>query len=83
MTLVLQPVRVATGTDEEGMLVFSGDRLVAVLVRLSPGHDELAGHWFLETGYGPLSGPDHPTFPDPASAQVWISRQLGERAVAR
>ena len=80
MTLVLQPVRVATGSDEEGMLVFSEDRLVAVLVRLSDTHEEIAGHWFLETGYGPLSGPDHPTFPDAVGAQVWISRRLGGTA---
>jgi hypothetical protein len=35
MSLTLQPVRVGTGSDEEGMLVFDDDqRLVAVLVRL-------------------------------------------------
>ena len=34
MTLTLQPVRVATGLDEEGMLVLDEkQRLVAVLVR--------------------------------------------------
>ena len=32
MSLTLQPVRVATGSDEEGMLVFTDEqRLVAVL----------------------------------------------------
>jgi hypothetical protein len=35
MILTTQPVRVATGHDEEGCLIFADDRLVAVLVRLS------------------------------------------------
>ena len=36
MTLTLQPMRVATGFDEEGMMILDGEqRLVAVLVRLS------------------------------------------------
>ncbi len=36
MTLTLQPMRVATGFDEEGMMVLDeAQRLVAVLVRLS------------------------------------------------
>ncbi len=49
MTLFLQSVRVATGSDEEGMLVFDEDhRLAAVLTRLSEQHDGLSGHWFLE-----------------------------------
>ena len=35
MTFTLQSVRVATGSDEEGMLVFDGQhRLVAVLTHL-------------------------------------------------
>jgi hypothetical protein len=45
MTFTLQPVRVATGFDEEGMLVFDPElRLVAVLTHLSDQHDGLAGH---------------------------------------
>lgn len=36
MSLVLKPVRVATGADEEGMLVYDqAQRLVAVLTHLS------------------------------------------------
>jgi hypothetical protein len=36
MSLTLQPIRVATGFDEEGVLVLDEEqRLVAVLVRLS------------------------------------------------
>ena len=44
MSLSLQPVRVATGFDEEGMLVFDGDqRLVAVLTRLSDQNEVAPG----------------------------------------
>ncbi len=53
MNLHLQPVRVRTGSDEEGLLVFDADqRLVAVLVRLSDAHEDLGvvRQWFLETG---------------------------------
>jgi hypothetical protein len=66
MSLTLQPVRVANGHDEEGVLVLAGERLLAVLVQLSDEHEEqgVAGRWFLETGYGRLDGPNHPTFPD-------------------
>lgn len=76
MSLTLQPVRVANGHDEEGLLVFAEDRLVAVLVRLSDEHEAMAGQWFLEYGFGKLDGPHHPTFPDLNAAQDWISRHL-------
>src|SRR3954447_19722622 len=57
MSLSLQPVRVATGFDEEGMLVFDGDqRLVAVLTRLSDQNEVAPGPWFLEAGFGRLGG---------------------------
>ncbi len=77
MSLFLQSVRVATGSDEEGMLVFADDqRLVAVLTRLCDRHEELSGRWFLETGFGRLEGPDHPTFSDLDAGQDWISQRL-------
>ncbi len=41
MKLILQPVQVATGLDEEGMLVFAENRLIAVLVQLSDAHEEV------------------------------------------
>lgn len=79
MTFFLQAVRVATGSDEEGMLVFAADqRLVAVLTRLCDRHEELSGRWFLETGFGRLEGPNHPTFPDLDAAQEWISQRLAK-----
>ena len=76
----LQSVQVATGTDEEGMLVFLDGRLVAVLVQLSEVHEGLAGAWFLETGYGPLAGPDHSTFADLQASLDWIERRLANVA---
>jgi hypothetical protein len=82
MTLSLQPARIATGGDEEGMLVFSDGRLVAVLVYLS-SENEVAPHaWYLEAGFGSgLDGPNHPTFPDLDAAQHWIGRRLARRCV--
>jgi hypothetical protein len=80
MMLFLQAVRVATGSDEEGMLVFDEDhRLTAVLTRLTDQHDEASGCWFLEAGFGQLDGPDHPTFADLDMAQHWISQRVAKR----
>jgi hypothetical protein len=77
VTLTLKPVRVATGADdEEGRLVFAGGRLVAVLVRLSEQHEELAGRWFFEAGFGRLDGPLHPAFRDLPEAEAWIAERL-------
>jgi hypothetical protein len=77
VTFARQPVRVATGgLDEEGCLIFSDDRLVAVMVRLSDQHEEFAGEWFLEAGFGRLEGPQHPTFDDLEAAQTWIAARL-------
>jgi hypothetical protein len=77
MTLSLEPVQVATGCDEEGMLVFDHDRrLLAVLTHLSVQHEQLSGHWFLEAGFGRVDGPTHPTFVDLEAAQDWIHRRI-------
>jgi len=79
MALRLQPARIGTGIDEEGVLVWSGDRLVAVLVRLSRQHAEigLEGRWFLEAGFGPLQGTENPVFSDLDAAQAWARERLG------
>ena len=76
MDLTLQPVLVATGEEGEGVLVFCNGRLVAILVRLSDLHEEQAGWWFLETGFGPLEGPQHPSFPDLDGASAWMKARL-------
>ena len=82
MTFTLQPTRVATGADEEGMLVFADDRLAAVLVHLSDENEIAPGDWYLEAGFGPrLGSPNSPTFPSLDAAQDWIERRLAWRLV--
>jgi hypothetical protein len=77
MSFTLQPVRVANGSDEEGLLVFNGQRrLVAVLTHLSDQYDGVSGHWYLEAGFGRLDGPDHPTFANLQEAQEWLRQHL-------
>ena len=79
MTLSLQPVQVATGCDEQGMLVFDDNRrLVAVLTQLCGQHEELSGHWFLEAGFGRVDGPAHPTFADLDAARDWIHCRMAK-----
>ena len=79
MSYSLQPVRVATGFDEEGMMVLDeGQRLVAVLVRLSDNNEVAPGQWFMEAGFGRLGGGDHPTFSTLDMPQDWISLRLAE-----
>jgi hypothetical protein len=82
MTLTLQPTRVATGDDEEGMLVFADDRLVAVLVHLSDENEIAPGDWYLEAGFGTrLDSLNHPTFASLDAAQDWIQQRLASRLV--
>ena len=77
MTLTLHPVRVGNGFDEEGMLVFDREqRLVAVLTHLSDQYDGVSGHWYLEAGFGPLDGLDHPTYASLDAAQAGIGHHL-------
>ena len=80
MSFSFQPVRVATGFDEEGMLVLDEEqRLLAVLVRLSDTNEVAPGQWFVEAGFGPLDGGSHPTFSNLDMAQDWISQRLAKR----
>jgi hypothetical protein len=77
MTFTLQPVQVGNGSDEEGMLVFNGgQRLVPVLTHLGQQYGGVSGHWYLETGFGRLDGPNHPTFATLGAAQDWLSQRL-------
>ncbi len=77
MNLRTEPVRVATGSDEDGVLVFTpDDRLVAILTRLTERHEDLAGLWFLEVGFGSVDGPNHPTFVTLDAATDWINQRL-------
>ena len=82
MSLTLQPVRVATGSDEDGMLVFTDEqRLVAVLTHLSEQHGRAAGHWYLEAGFGWLDGPNHPIFPDLDVAKDWLLQRMARSRI--
>jgi hypothetical protein len=81
MSPTLQPVRVHTGFEEEGVLVFDEQwRLVAVLVHLSGRNEVAPGQWFLEAGFGPLGGVTDPAFADLDTAQNWSSQRLARRA---
>ena len=80
MSLILQPVRVGNGSDEEGMLVFDDDqRLLAVLTHLSDQYDGVSGHWYLEAGFGLLEELSHPTYADLDAAQEGIRQHLVRR----
>jgi hypothetical protein len=77
MTLTLQPIRVATGFDEEGMMVLDEEqRLVAVLTHLSDRYGSLPGHWYLEAGFGRLDEINHPTFSNLDMAKDRIGQRL-------
>jgi hypothetical protein len=57
IVLTEHPVQVAVGAeDEEGCLIFANDRLVAVLVRLSRRHEEMAGRGILGQGLASWMG---------------------------
>jgi hypothetical protein len=77
MSFTLQPIRVATGFDEEGMLVLDGEqRLMAVLVRLSDDNEVAPGQWYLEAGFGRIDGTSHPIFSNLDIAKDWISQRV-------
>ena len=79
MNLTLQPVRLATGFDEEGMMVLDEEqRLVGVLVRLSDDNEVAPGQWYVEAGFGRLDGGSHPVFSNLDMAQDWISQRLAQ-----
>ena len=81
MSYSLQPVQVATSFDEEGMMVLDeGQRLLAVLVRLSDDNEVAAGQWYLEAGFGRIDGGSHPTFSNLDMAQDWISQRIADTA---
>jgi hypothetical protein len=80
MSFSLHQMRVATGFDEEGMLVLDGkQRLVAVLVRLSDDNEVAPGQWYLEAGFGRIDGTSHPIFSNLDQAQDWLSQRVAHR----
>lgn len=48
--------------DNDGMLVYCENRLLAVLSCLGPLHDELAGQWFIEASFRQLAVSSSTTF---------------------
>ena len=75
--LTRQSMPVSAGCDdEEGCLVLQDGRLVAVLVKLSALHGDLAGGWYLEAGFGLLDSPDKPVFANLGEAQDWVAERL-------
>ena len=81
MDLELRPVRIAAHEEGGGLLVFTGEWLIAVLVRLSESHGARSGQWFLETGYGRFSETQPPVFADKADAVAWFMSRLADRHV--
>ncbi len=80
MTLTLEPVYIGNGSDEEVLLVFTGNRrLVAVLSHLGNQYGDVSGHWYLEAGFGRLDSFDHPTFADLDVARAWLNRRLAHQ----
>jgi hypothetical protein len=68
-------VRIATGSsDQNGVLFFANDCLIAILVCLSePSHGTLKGRWFLECRFGDLASARAPeTFSDIDAAEAWL-----------
>jgi hypothetical protein len=69
----LTPVLLATSLgncDEDGRLMYVGERLVAVIVMLSDIHAESSGRWFIEATFG-VNRSDE-TFGSADEAAEWI-----------
>lgn len=60
---------------ESGVLVWKSDQLVAVLTQIDEEAYSTRGKWFLEIGFGLLSG-DHRNFDTIEEAVHWVGRQL-------
>jgi hypothetical protein len=58
---------------ESGLLVWKFDQLVAVLTRIDEEAYSTKGKWFLETGFGLLSG-RHKNFDTIEEALIWVGR---------
>jgi hypothetical protein len=68
-----QPVTVRTNSaDEDGRLVFADGNLIALLVRLSDGHADMADLWFLEACFTCPVGGKHPIFRDPREVEAFL-----------
>lgn len=79
MSVRLEPVRIIGLEGGDGRLVFAGEVLVAVLIRLSELHEEEAGKWFVEAGFGPLERMVGLTFNDLDIAERQVASSPGLR----
>ena len=65
------------GTDERAILVLRDGRVTAILSRLSEMHEELAGHWFVETMFGASPSVHQHVFADPEAFVAWLNEERG------
>jgi hypothetical protein len=73
LNITFQPIPVALEDEKaEGRLVLADAHLVAVLVMLSPSHEEFAGKWFAEALFGSLAEEGNPVFTDLEEARTWM-----------
>ena len=81
LRLTLQPIDVETCSDDhDGQMVLADGKLVAVLIRLSDLHNAEGGMWYLEAGFGRLSGRAPHPFVTLDAAQDWISGKFSPPA---
>ncbi|WP_032935513.1 hypothetical protein [Mesorhizobium sp. WSM3626] len=64
---------------ESGLLVWKFDQLVAVLTCIDEEAYSMKGKWFLETGFGLLSG-QHRNFDTVEEAIDWVGRHTFPRS---
>ncbi|KMO35739.1 hypothetical protein VQ03_21395 [Methylobacterium tarhaniae] len=79
--LTQRHVRVTSeGADLDGCLIFLGDQLVSLLVRLQPGPSAAPEHrhkWRVAETYGPCKAlARSPLFDTPDAVIDWIARRL-------
>jgi hypothetical protein len=81
-TFTYQLVQLVEGNPErEGVLVFWGADLLALLVRLSlKTRNGQGGLWFLAAGFGPCAELTPPLFRKPEDAEPWFSEQMSKMA---
>ena len=77
-----QLVRLAEGNlEREGLLVFWGADLLALLIHLCPNtHDGQRGSWFLAAGFGPCADANPPLFRNLEDAEPWFAEQTSNRS---
>ena len=78
----LSEVRIGTVRGgESGFLVWKSGQLVAVLTQIDEEAYSTKGKWFLESGFGPLSG-KHKNFDTVEEAVSWMGNHAFPEPVA-